>query len=97
MTLSPWNDPIPFTRAWCIFEVFCTAEAGNKFEIAMGESDQRKFLEYVRKNSQNSIDHMLATIQAKKSQCSVEDDRKRIEFFGHTRDSWLLQNQSHGV
>jgi hypothetical protein len=44
MVLSLWNDPAAFTRAWFILEVFLTAEAGNKFEIAMGESDRIQFL-----------------------------------------------------
>ena len=26
MVMSPWNDPLPFTRAWCIFEVYCTID-----------------------------------------------------------------------
>jgi tetratricopeptide (TPR) repeat protein len=78
MPLSPWNDPVPFTRAWCIFEVYCTAEADNKFEIAMGEGDRRKFLEDVRKDPDNCINQMLATIRAEKSQCFSEDQRKRI-------------------
>ena len=71
--LRPWNDPTPFTRAWCIFEVFCAAEAGNTFEIAMGESDRRQFLEDVREDPQN-IDHMLGTIQAEKSECSIKEE-----------------------
>jgi tetratricopeptide (TPR) repeat protein len=78
MVLSPWNDPVPFTRAWCILEVFCTAVAGNKFEIAMGESDRRQFLEDVRNDTDHSINQIFGTIQAEKSQCSVEDDRERI-------------------
>ncbi len=44
----------------------------------MGESDRRQFLEDVRKDPQRSINQMLATIEAEKSQCFGEDDRKRI-------------------
>jgi hypothetical protein len=39
MPLSPWNNPLTFTGAWCIYEVYCTADTHNKFEIAMGEQD----------------------------------------------------------
>ena len=24
LLLAPWSDPIPLTRAWCLFEIFCT-------------------------------------------------------------------------
>jgi tetratricopeptide (TPR) repeat protein len=78
MPLSPWNDPLPFTRAWCIYEVHCTADADNKFEIAMGERDRKQFLKDIRNDPQHGINQMLATIQAEKSQCFGEDDRKRI-------------------
>jgi hypothetical protein len=44
----------------------------------MGEGDWRQFLEDVRNDPDNSIDRMLGTIQAEKSQCFGEDDRKRI-------------------
>eukprot|EP01036_Dinobryon_divergens_P032807 gene32807-biopygen26026 len=35
MVLTPWRDPIPLTRAWCLFELFCTKKEGCRFEVAM--------------------------------------------------------------
>ncbi len=25
LVLAPWKDPIPLRRAWCLFEIYCTA------------------------------------------------------------------------
>ena len=43
LVLSPWKDPIPLTRAWCLFEIFCTAESDSHFEIAMIEEEKNSF------------------------------------------------------
>jgi len=79
MVLSPWNDPVPFSRAWCIYEVLCTSEARKTFDIALGEKGRNQFLEDVRKSSvEESINQMLASIRSEKSQCFKEEDRRAI-------------------
>ena len=30
MVMSPWNDPVTYQRAWCIFEAYCAISANNK-------------------------------------------------------------------
>ncbi len=35
MVLSPWNNPIPFTRAWCLWEIYCAVSTESKFEVAI--------------------------------------------------------------
>jgi hypothetical protein len=32
MVLKPWDRPITLSRAWCLFEIFCTVQTGAKFE-----------------------------------------------------------------
>lgn len=79
MVMSPWDDPRPFTRAWCIWEAY--ASATNKdvlFEIAMSESDRLKFINDVTKDPRGATDKMLATVRAENSQCFKEEDRKKI-------------------
>ena len=44
MVLSPWHDPIPLTRAWCLFEIYCTVKTGSRFEVAMSASEREAFL-----------------------------------------------------
>jgi hypothetical protein len=34
MVLAPWHDPVPLTRGWCLFELYCTAYTGSTFEVA---------------------------------------------------------------
>jgi hypothetical protein len=37
MVMGPWDNPLPYTRAWCVFEAHCAAKTNSKFEIAMGQ------------------------------------------------------------
>lgn len=27
--MTPWNDPMPLKRAWCLWETFCALEMGG--------------------------------------------------------------------
>ena len=37
MVFAPWHDPIPLTRGWCLFELYCTIVSGSRFEVAMSD------------------------------------------------------------
>ena len=78
MVLAPWSDPIPLTRGWCLFEIYCTIVTGSKFEVAMSKFHREEFLKDVSSNAQASINKMLATIDALKSECFKPQDRDMI-------------------
>jgi tetratricopeptide (TPR) repeat protein len=78
MVLAPWDDPIPLTRGWCLFELYCTADTGSDFEVAMSASHQQHFLDDMAKDGQQAMNKMLATINAEKSECWKPEDRDRI-------------------
>ena len=78
LILSPWNNPIPLTRAWCLFEIYCTAACKCRFEVAMSPSDQRTFIEAILKDATGSINTMLATVDTRKSESWNPADRTRI-------------------
>ena len=33
MIIGPWNNPIPLTRVWCLWEVYCAHIRNTKFEV----------------------------------------------------------------
>jgi hypothetical protein len=78
MVMSPWNNPLPYTRAWCVFEVYCAATTNSKFEIAMSQRDREAFLEDVKSDATGRVNKMLATIRAEKSESFKPEDRDRI-------------------
>jgi hypothetical protein len=80
MVLAPWNDPIPLTRGWCIWELYCTIESeGCEFDIAMTEESERAFINDIDSNPMGAINKMLATIDCANSQCTSEEDQKKIQ------------------
>lgn len=78
MVMAPWNDPIPYKRAWCIFEAYCTNTTGAKFEIAMSSNEQKAFIEACKHNATDPIDKMLGDVDAAKSEAFNPDDKDRI-------------------
>ena len=76
---SPWNNPIPLTRAWCLFEIYCTIECECDLEIAMSESDKKEFLKAVKADATGSINTMLATVDVRKSESA--DPNIKISVF----------------
>jgi hypothetical protein len=78
MVLSPWNNPLPFTRAWCIWEAYCSVTQNCLFEIAMSEHDRLEFVGEVTKDTEGAMMEMLATVRAENSQCLLEKDRDKI-------------------
>jgi tetratricopeptide (TPR) repeat protein len=77
MILSPWNDPIPFTLAWCLFEVYSAVSTNSTFEVAMSKSDFRSFLQSIMYDA-GSFLKMLATIDLLKCEAFNPVDKDRI-------------------
>jgi tetratricopeptide (TPR) repeat protein len=79
MVMAPWSDPIPLTRAWCLFELYCIADTPNgKFEVAMSRSEQAKFLDSVSEDPEAELNNMLAAIDCERSECNKPADRDAI-------------------
>jgi tetratricopeptide (TPR) repeat protein len=77
MVLEPWNNPIPLTRAWCLFELWSTAEEGCRFEVAMSEVQQTRFLTDLQKDP-DSVNKMLATVDVERSEAYNPTDKTQI-------------------
>jgi tetratricopeptide (TPR) repeat protein len=77
IVLAPWGNPIPLTRAWCLFEVWATAEENCRFEVAMSKDQQKAFVDDNCKDN-DVVDKMLATIDLKNSHATSETDKKNI-------------------
>jgi hypothetical protein len=77
LILAPWHDPIPLTRAWCLYEIFCTVDTNSKFEIAMAENERESFISTIL-SDYSSISRMIATVDARKSTAWNLADKDRI-------------------
>lgn len=78
LILHPWSDPIPLTRAWCLFEIYCTASTNSRFEVAMSKGDRASFVKSILKNCQGEINRMLSVVDVERSEAWNPLDRERI-------------------
>ena len=58
MVLAPFHDPVPLTRAWCLWELFCTIKTNSVFEVAMSSEERSRFLEAISTNIRVVLDIM---------------------------------------
>ena len=77
MIMEPWEDPIPLTRAWCIWEVLCTCQTGAKFEIAMTKPQRARFISALN-NEYGSIMKMVCHIDCRRAEAWKDSDRVAI-------------------
>jgi tetratricopeptide (TPR) repeat protein len=78
MVLTPYNDPIPLTRGWCIWELYCTIDTQTTFEVAMSSASEEAFINDVESNPTDAINSMIAKIHCDRSKCSEENDQVQI-------------------
>lgn len=76
MVMSPWNDRLPHTRTWCIFEAYCTRVGKCKFEIALNANDKDQLIKDMENNP--NIEEMIGDINFEESQCKSTEDREMM-------------------
>ena len=85
LVLFPWNDPVPITRVWCLFEISSTLDMPDVEFIVKLPSNQVSALEQGVRDDFNVIIKALSTIQAEKATASIPTERDQI--FSIIRDS----------
>jgi hypothetical protein len=74
VVLFPWKNPIPFTRSWCIFEIFCAISTGCKFQVTFTDDD-RKML---KASGIDLIQSLVDSIDAEKSEATQDEDKRLV-------------------
>ena len=77
LILEPLEHGIPLTRAWCIWEIFCTIRAGKRLTVAMPPRERSKFERMLLYNFDEVV-KCLARVQAEKSEAFKASDRDEI-------------------
>ena len=78
MVLAPWDAPTPLTRAWCLWELHCTARApGARFSVALGPAQRRAFEGALLQDDMALLD-AFARIDVRNAQAGDPRDRAMI-------------------
>ena len=78
LVLSPCTNPIPLTRIWCLYEMYHTAESKRNFEIGMNSNDEKMLENSIKTYGKEAVHHILQSIDTKKSECTIENDKQLI-------------------
>ena len=77
MVMTPWDNPICLTRAWCLIELYACRTSRSDFAVAFPPCERVRFLEQISERGGAFYD-MLGKVNTAKSECSRESDRDRI-------------------
>jgi len=77
MVMTPWDNPICLTRAWCLIELYACRSSGSRFGVAFPPAERARFLQQITKRPAAFYD-MLGKVNTANSECSRDSDRERI-------------------
>ena len=77
MVMTPWDNPVCLTRAWCLIELYACRSSGSNFCVALPPSERAHFLEQIAERGA-AFYGMLSKVNTAKSECSRDSDRERI-------------------
>eukprot|EP00808_Paulinella_micropora_P011958 g42040.t1 len=71
--LSPWSNPVPLTRSWCLWEIFCTRMTESKSFMV-----EAKHFEKALMKDFDSILGSLSKIDVKMAEAFKKEDQEKI-------------------
>eukprot|EP00055_Hartaetosiga_balthica_P015396 m.90722 g.90722 ORF g.90722 m.90722 type:complete len:960 (+) comp8854_c2_seq2:252-3131(+) len=82
LVLSPWSNPVPLTRCWCLWEIKCAIEASSDnvdFEVLLSSEEKANFTSDLKQpeKDQQAI-QSLFDIQSEKAEAFVPRDKDMI-------------------
>lgn len=80
LVLSPWNDPIPLTRAWCLYEMFSTLSAPEvRFDIVLPDAELARLRTAVQlDDGHNAVMDAMVEVKAEEAECHDPADQEMI-------------------
>ncbi len=77
IALTHWENPLPFKRAWCLWEIFSAATSPDHLNVkcAMSEKEWACLLRGLRHDSHMVLQRFLSHLDSQRSECSEETDR----------------------
>jgi len=80
LVLSPWNDPIPLLRCWCIYEIAKTAlYPSTRLSVAFPPHEIKRFKKtFFDSKKVHQIARILESVDSVKAEASYKPDKEMI-------------------
>ena len=77
VVMSPWQAPVPITRAWCLWELACALS--NDVPVVMRlPTDQRHTLKDALSTDQARLIQAMSSVDAESAECTVPAEKQWI-------------------
>ncbi|KAJ3081073.1 Kinesin light chain 3, partial [Rhizoclosmatium hyalinum] len=77
LIMQPWDDPVPLTRAWCVYEIYVSNVAGSSFYVAMPPNETLIFMDSLKKQSRKYLS-LLANLNSQNCEAGSTSDQEAI-------------------
>ena len=77
LVMTPWDNPVALSRAWCLIELFACHSSGGHFAVALPPAERVRFRTEITVRTE-AFKIMLDTVNTEKSECSREYDKDCI-------------------
>ncbi|XRB16584.1 EF-hand domain-containing protein [Pseudoscourfieldia marina] len=79
LILMPWDDPIPLTRAWCIWEILSTIDDRKaKLEICLPAVEQTSFADFLVEEGAGEVTVKMVGMDVQRAEAWKKEDRDAI-------------------
>ena len=82
LVLSPWADPIPLTRSWCLWEITCTYTCGAQLSVVLSPNEVENFEAALGEDFER-VETVMSTIDVSRSEAFLVADQERILAAAH--------------
>lgn len=77
LVLAPWDDPVPLTRAWCLWEIFSAFVSDARLTIHVPKAQRAAFLRTLV-DRPGVVAETLTNVRAERAEATNPDDRSMI-------------------
>lgn len=79
LILTPWNDPVPLSRAWCLWEILCAVEEANvELKIKLSTRQSEEFKQAVVSRGAQAVIETMVQVDAEKAEAFLQADKEMI-------------------
>lgn len=77
LALDPWYEPVPFTRCWCLYEMYIAVKSGSEVVMHFSSEAEDHFFQSVQK-CEDEMRDSIERIDIKNAKASADKDRMMI-------------------
>ena len=79
LVLSPWPHALPLTRAWCLWEMFCSYDVQAEFNVVFGPEERAAFARGLLLDGYEAVAKVFALVDVATARAGNPRDERMIK------------------